>query len=814
MSGIVIKVVTELQHISKPFHFVSRSSLLSKEGSREMAKTLHGAFGCDLLAMLEELSSLELDDFGEYKKESKDESAMAVFKAALQASPHVDSFAPDTPAGQFATRKHLLGLVAKMRSLQGHEKVMKALEKLATGLPDLDSLGFSDLKTAVRQIPRVAAQRMAFAESLQLTAALARHLPPGTLDDGLAGLKKLGQDTSWVNDVLEAFFIDVQHIVKEAVREVVEAKGSTSAAEANSKFDGFVGSFASLQEFHAGAEETLKLAQPNPDVEKGILNDLTRHRSADQLFVTPNYQILTSLRTEYYFAKDPNNTPPEVKEQLRKLRVEREDEQPAPPGAEGDAPKQDLGDAPFPGEVGDRFFETWLMLSLPAGSDVGAVAPKLTAAALTQKLKDKMVLKSDEEQVRGVRMLSRRDCVAWERRSKCILAPSEEEIERADAESRAETVVGLMLPMTQARAQSRLEAVNAAVAELCRVNQWTLPEVTVRHLLTQREVVYETLPGPTDLRKQLDKMSNSELKETAAKVWGVTHTNREATRDAVVRAFLCKELKGTFAAALQAHAEEGALLMLLSAWGVEAQASSRSREGLIAAAADALNTERRFQDVACWLALFVCRMQSRKRIGLASLLEREKISIEKCDMQPAEVLAVYIYTGPLFMLMNTVCRSYPPNLLQLLHGVHGDEDRNTLSTLLFCVTSGLKKIGRQTELPASGKVFRGLGSMLLPRDFWVAHDSPAWRGGVEKAFMSTTTDKDVALFYANGKGTVVEISVGRIQIGGVISWLSMVRIREALWGAARVDVNLLNLHPPAVLHSWYCPSRWRDCARF
>ena len=212
-----------------------------------MAKALHGAFGCDLAAMLEALSSLELVDFGEYKKETKEESAKAIFEEVLQASPSAE---------QFATQKHLLGLVAKMRSLQGHEKLTAALEKLATGLPDRDSLSFSDLKTAVRQVPRVAAQRMAFAESLQLTAALARHLPPGTLDDGLAGLKRDGKDKAWVEEVLEAFFSDVRHIVTEAVREVVEAKGSTNAVEANSKFEGFVGSFASLDDFHKGAEES------------------------------------------------------------------------------------------------------------------------------------------------------------------------------------------------------------------------------------------------------------------------------------------------------------------------------------------------------------------------------------------------------------------------------------------------------------------------------------------------------------------------------------------------------------------------------
>ncbi len=65
--------------------------------------------------------------------------------------------------------------------------------------------------------------------------------------------------------------------------------------------------------------------------------------------------------------------------------------------------------------------------------------------------------------------------------------------------------------------------------------------------------------------------------------------------------------------------------------------------------------------------------------------------------------------------------------------------------------------------------------MLLPHEFWVPHGNPAWKGGVERALMSTTADKAVALHYANGKGTIVEINVGRIQIGGEVAFLSMVR---------------------------------------
>ena len=69
---------------------------------------------------------------------------------------------------------------------------------------------------------------------------------------------------------------------------------------------------------------------------------------------------------------------------------------------------------------------------------------------------------------------------------------------------------------------------------------------------------------------------------------------------------------------------------------------------------------------------------------------------------------------------------------------------------------------------------------MLPHEFWVPHGNPPWRGGVERALMSTTADKAVALHYANGKGTVVEIDVGRIQIGGDVSFLSMVHTTPSL----------------------------------
>jgi hypothetical protein len=194
---------------------------------------------------------------------------------------------------------------------------------------------------------------------------------------------------------------------------------------------------------------------------------------------------------------------------------------------------------------------------------------------------------------------------------------------------------------------------------------------------------------------------------------------------------------------------------------------------LVNAVVPQLKTMHQFRELEGWISLFVQRIQGRERMGLRRLMQKEKAKIEENHLSQSEVLSLYQYTGPLYMLMNAILRSSPPHILDLLRGKK-TKDRNTLSTTIFCAVSGLKKLARNTEMPQDCKVYRGLGSMSLPETFWVEHDKPAWRGGVEKAFMSTTMDKDVALVYSKGRGTVVEIEVGRIQIGGTMIWLSMV----------------------------------------
>ncbi len=159
----------------------------------------------------------------------------------------------------------------------------------------------------------------------------------------------------------------------------------------------------------------------------------------------------------------------------------------------------------------------------------------------------------------------------------------------------------------------------------------------------------------------------------------------------------------------------------------------------------------------------------------SQITDLKRKQIHQYRLEVSEVLAAYLYTGPCFMPYNGVYRKYPPSIVDLLKGDNATgTPNNTLSTTLYCISSSLIKISRKTELPTGGKVYRGFGSMTLPSNFWVPTGNPAWKGGVERAIMSTTTEKEVAVFYSSGKGTVAEISVGRIQLGGEMSWISMV----------------------------------------
>ena len=291
------------------------SEHLNKNENKNIATVLRRALGCNLDIMKELLAPIELTAFGSYKRDTKDESVKCIFEEAVRCT------APALELYNFANRAGLERLLEQMQGVKEDEQLVRVLKEHVEGLQVGDSLDFLGLKAAAKQLPRVSGQRMSWASSLCLDAALARHVPPGTLEDGLAGLKRMDY-ASWKR-ALDAFCADARRTVETAVRQVQSARGSTSAVEANSKFEGFEGTFAKLEEYHAGAEQTLQLGYPNPLVMKGIHNEHTGLPSATRLFVTPSYQLATCLLLEYWWAKGPDAAPAEISTLLGDLRLER-----------------------------------------------------------------------------------------------------------------------------------------------------------------------------------------------------------------------------------------------------------------------------------------------------------------------------------------------------------------------------------------------------------------------------------------------------------------------------------------------------------
>ena len=78
---------------------------------------------------------------------------------------------------------------------------------------------------------------------------------------------------------------------------------------------------------------------------------------------------------------------------------------------------------------------------------------------------------------------------------------------------------------------------------------------------------------------------------------------------------------------------------------------------------------------------------------------------------------------------------------------------NGYVTTIHAINSAIVKA---SKLTVAAKVYRGVAGGVLPERFWV-EDEQGVRGGVERAFLSTTYERDVAMQYASvdGKPSIV-----------------------------------------------------------
>jgi len=139
-----------------------------------------------------------------------------------------------------------------------------------------------------------------------------------------------------------------------------------------------------------------------------------------------------------------------------------------------------------------------------------------------------------------------------------------------------------------------------------------------------------------------------------------------------------------------------------------------------------------------------------------------------------EVLAACLYTGPMYIQYNKILR-------ELLNG-SSKEATDTVGgrfrTTMHAINSAILKL---SKLTTPCVVYRGISGGRLPKDFQM-------QGGVEVGFMSTTTDRDVALTYAGAKergklAIVLEMKQGLANARGAdLADLSQYpREREILW---------------------------------
>jgi len=137
-----------------------------------------------------------------------------------------------------------------------------------------------------------------------------------------------------------------------------------------------------------------------------------------------------------------------------------------------------------------------------------------------------------------------------------------------------------------------------------------------------------------------------------------------------------------------------------------------------------------------------------------------------------EFICARLYTGPMYRKYNAVLRGLNPKASKQLKDDFTDLcGNNKYSTTLHSVNSAVVKLGKLTKVT---KVYRGLSKMALPKDFYEKSEHNV-SGGVEFAFTSTTTKREVALQYADPKKQnpiVYEIQMGMVDRGADLSWLS------------------------------------------
>jgi WD40 repeat protein len=160
-----------------------------------------------------------------------------------------------------------------------------------------------------------------------------------------------------------------------------------------------------------------------------------------------------------------------------------------------------------------------------------------------------------------------------------------------------------------------------------------------------------------------------------------------------------------------------------------------------------------------------------RRIIPISELHQRKVS-QDAKLCEEEVIAIVLYTGPMFQIYNTILRQYPKDTFDIFSA--GD---NLFSTSIFVLVSAVQKLSRFTRIPLGTLLYRGLGGKVDLPDLFSQIDDKGCSGYAEWGFLSTTSNRDVALGYSGvkdrrPKAMVMVIETSSIDRGADISEFS------------------------------------------
>ena len=128
------------------------------------------------------------------------------------------------------------------------------------------------------------------------------------------------------------------------------------------------------------------------------------------------------------------------------------------------------------------------------------------------------------------------------------------------------------------------------------------------------------------------------------------------------------------------------------------------------------------------------------------------------ELQRLEVVVLRLYSGPMYKRYNDTARG---------------QVKDAFPTTIALISSGLIKLSKVT---VACKVYRGICGGQLPEAFYKPNVFGV-KGGIERAFMSTTTELAVASEFAGSKGegaigVVYEMEMGMIDRGADLSIMS------------------------------------------